>query len=56
VETNSQFGFLLRRHCDEAQGFYFGDPVPADMLADAARSIARKREIESFVEQDTANV
>jgi EAL domain-containing protein (putative c-di-GMP-specific phosphodiesterase class I) len=55
VETNSQFGFLLRRRCDEAQGFYFGDPVPAEMLVDAARSIARKRAMESSLEADVAN-
>lgn len=30
VETEAQFGYLLRNHCDEFQGFLFSPPVPAD--------------------------
>jgi EAL domain-containing protein (putative c-di-GMP-specific phosphodiesterase class I) len=30
VENAEQFAFLRSRHCDEAQGFYFARPVPAD--------------------------
>ncbi len=40
VETNEQLNFLLRRRCDEAQGFYFAKPVPLDMFGEAARTIA----------------
>jgi len=30
VETEAQFGYLLRNHCDEFQGFLFSPPVPVD--------------------------
>jgi len=46
VETNSQLNFLLRRRCDEAQGFYFGKPVPAEMIREATRQIAIQRIVE----------
>ena len=39
VETNGQLDFLLRRRCDEAQGFYFGKAVPAGMARESARLI-----------------
>ncbi|MBC7455131.1 MAG: EAL domain-containing protein [Massilia sp.] len=32
VETRAQYEFLLARHCDEGQGYYFGAPVPPDDL------------------------
>ena len=32
VETEHQLAFLQRRECDEAQGYYFGRPVAADVL------------------------
>jgi diguanylate cyclase (GGDEF)-like protein/PAS domain S-box-containing protein len=32
VENDSQLQFLRERQCDEAQGYYFGKPVPADKL------------------------
>ena len=44
VETNGQLDFLLRRRCDEAQGFYFGKAVPAGMVREAARLIALQRD------------
>jgi diguanylate cyclase (GGDEF)-like protein len=44
VETNGQLDFLLRRRCDEAQGFYFGKAVPAGMVREAARLIAMQRD------------
>jgi diguanylate cyclase (GGDEF)-like protein/PAS domain S-box-containing protein len=46
VETNGQLNFLLHRRCDEAQGFYFGKPVPAGMVLEAARLIAIQRDTE----------
>ena len=29
VETSEQLGALRSIHCDEYQGYYFSDPVPA---------------------------
>jgi diguanylate cyclase (GGDEF)-like protein/PAS domain S-box-containing protein len=46
VETTGQLDFLLRRRCDEAQGFYFGKPVPAAMVREATRQIAERRAAE----------
>lgn len=34
VETLQQCAFLLSRHCDEGQGFYFCRPIVAEALAD----------------------
>jgi diguanylate cyclase (GGDEF)-like protein/PAS domain S-box-containing protein len=47
VETNGQLNFLLRRRCDEAQGYYFGKAVPAGMVREAARQIAIQRDAEA---------
>jgi diguanylate cyclase (GGDEF)-like protein/PAS domain S-box-containing protein len=44
VETSRQLDFLLRRRCDEAQGFYFGKAVPAGMVREAARLITLRRD------------
>ena len=33
VETARDLAFLKAKHCDEAQGFYFSKPVPADQFA-----------------------
>jgi EAL domain-containing protein (putative c-di-GMP-specific phosphodiesterase class I) len=46
VETNGQLNFLLRRRCDEAQGFYFAKPVPIGMIGEATRLIAVQRAAE----------
>jgi diguanylate cyclase (GGDEF)-like protein/PAS domain S-box-containing protein len=35
VETAEQLAFLQKRHCDEAQGFYFSRAVDADVLSEA---------------------
>ena len=43
VETNGQLNFLLNRNCDEAQGFYFAEPVPAADIVPIARSIQKRR-------------
>lgn len=32
VETNGQFDFLKKRHCDEVQGFLLSKPLPPDEL------------------------
>ena len=33
VETHEELAFLLAHQCDEAQGFYFSRPVPAEQFA-----------------------
>jgi len=43
VETNDQLNFLLRRRCDEAQGFYFSEAVPLGMVVESTRLIAEQR-------------
>ena len=47
VETNGQLDFLLNRNCDEAQGFYFAEPVPADEVLQIARTIQNRRRTRS---------
>jgi predicted signal transduction protein with EAL and GGDEF domain len=37
VETREQLRFLQAHACDEAQGYYFSRPVPADRFADLLR-------------------
>jgi diguanylate cyclase (GGDEF)-like protein/PAS domain S-box-containing protein len=44
VETGGQLNFLLRCKCDETQGFYFGKPVSAAMVREAARLITVQRD------------
>lgn len=34
VETEAQFAFLRRNHCDEYQGYYFARPMPFEALGD----------------------
>ncbi len=38
VETDEQLRFLMRRKCDEAQGYFISPPVPYDEFAAAASS------------------
>jgi len=33
VETEEDIAFLQDHECDEAQGYYFSRPVPADQFA-----------------------
>ncbi|MHB9017126.1 MAG: putative bifunctional diguanylate cyclase/phosphodiesterase [Burkholderiales bacterium] len=33
VETREQYAYLRDQQCDEGQGYYFGHPVPPDLLA-----------------------
>jgi len=33
VETPQMLAFLMREECDEAQGYYFSRPVPAEQFA-----------------------
>jgi EAL domain-containing protein (putative c-di-GMP-specific phosphodiesterase class I) len=33
VETQAEMLFLQTHNCEEAQGYYFGRPVPADQFA-----------------------
>jgi EAL domain-containing protein (putative c-di-GMP-specific phosphodiesterase class I) len=40
VETAEQFAFLRAKECDEAQGFYFSRPIPAD---DFSRALDERR-------------
>jgi diguanylate cyclase len=37
VESAEDLAFLKEHDCDEAQGFYFSKPVPADQFADLLR-------------------
>jgi EAL domain-containing protein (putative c-di-GMP-specific phosphodiesterase class I) len=48
VETSGQLSFLLRRRCDEAQGFYFAKPVPMGMIGEATRLIGVQRADEAL--------
>ncbi len=40
VETDEQLRFLLRKKCDEVQGYFFGAPMAAKDFADAVRSFS----------------
>jgi EAL domain-containing protein (putative c-di-GMP-specific phosphodiesterase class I) len=45
VETDAQMRFLRRHGCDEAQGFFYGEPLPVEgfqKLLERARGRARK--------------
>lgn len=39
VETEAQFGYLLRNHCDEFQGFLFSPPLPVE---EASAQLAKR--------------
>jgi EAL domain-containing protein (putative c-di-GMP-specific phosphodiesterase class I) len=38
VETLEELEFLKAHHCDEAQGYYFSRPVPAEQFAKLLRN------------------
>ena len=38
VETEDQFRFLVRKRCDEAQGFFLARPVPATQFGETVRN------------------
>lgn len=38
VETEEQFRFLVRKRCDEAQGYFLAKPVPASAFCDTVRA------------------
>jgi EAL domain-containing protein (putative c-di-GMP-specific phosphodiesterase class I) len=42
VETEEQLRFLLRRKCDEAQGYFISRPVAPEDFCDAVRTCAEK--------------
>jgi EAL domain-containing protein (putative c-di-GMP-specific phosphodiesterase class I) len=44
VETREQMDFLLRRRCDQAQGYFFGRPMPMNKLI--ATVMEGERELE----------
>ena len=47
VETEDQFRFLVRKRCDEAQGFFISRPVPGSDFAAAVRSCQAFAEVRS---------
>lgn len=42
VETQEQCAFLHTQNCDEGQGYFFGHPVPADILESLVRQRGQK--------------
>ncbi len=42
VETEEQYGILRREGCDQAQGYLFSRPLPADAFAALARASAER--------------
>jgi diguanylate cyclase len=53
VETAEELAFLQRNRCDQAQGFYFSRPLPADEFSNLLRtglvtSMARRRYAQPF--------
>ena len=43
AETEAQVNFLVRRRCDEIQGYFFARPVPLGALRDTVHAIEERR-------------
>ena len=41
VETKAQLDVLRAENCAEAQGYYFGKPIPIDQLVLNARRVSK---------------
>jgi diguanylate cyclase len=37
IETQAELDFLRAHQCDEAQGYYFSEPIPADKFMEVLR-------------------
>ncbi len=48
VETEEQLRFLLRRRCDEAQGYFIARPMPADEFCEAVRTCGERISLRSI--------
>jgi len=48
VETEEQMRFLLRRKCDEAQGFFIAKPMAPEDFCDAVRACAERMTLRSI--------
>ncbi|MCU1249172.1 MAG: bifunctional diguanylate cyclase/phosphodiesterase [Edaphobacter sp.] len=48
VETEEQLRFLLRRKCDEAQGYFIARPLPPEEFCDAVRTCGSKLPLRSI--------
>ncbi len=55
VETEEHLKFLIRRKCDEAQGYYFSRPVPAAGFAAAVAAIHRLFDESKVLEEAEAS-
>jgi diguanylate cyclase (GGDEF)-like protein/PAS domain S-box-containing protein len=54
VETVEELTFLQARQCDEAQGYYFSRPVPAEQFAELLESgISEQKFRQSIIERQT---
>jgi diguanylate cyclase (GGDEF)-like protein/PAS domain S-box-containing protein len=48
VETEEQLRFLLRRKCDEAQGYFIAKPMPPEEFCEAVRTCGNRIPIRSI--------
>jgi len=48
VETDEQLRFLLRRKCDEAQGYFIGRPVAQDEFCETVRAYSNQIHLRSI--------
>jgi predicted signal transduction protein with EAL and GGDEF domain len=52
VETTDQMNFLLRRKCDQVQGFLFSKPVPVAEFTHAVKMIERPSYVSGSLRHD----